>query len=159
MNTFFKTSFSALFLLIILLSSCIKNDALVDNHQAIPRHYWSYLNKVQLPFEISDTTARYNIYINLRHTSEYKYSNIYFLIHLVSPDGKKSVERKEFRLALPDGEWLGKGSGNIYSYQLPFKSNHKFDKAGKYTLMLEQNMRDNPLREVTDVGLRLELAK
>lgn len=159
MNSFLKTPFLGLILLSVIFSSCIKNDALIDTHQAISRHRWSYLNKVQIPFEISDTAARYNLLINLRHTSEYKYSNIFFLIHIILPDGKKFVERKEFRLALPDGEWLGKGAGDIYSYELPYKADYKFNRKGKYVLILEQNMRDNPLREVTDAGLRVELAK
>ena len=146
-------------ILCFLLFSCVRNDAVVDTHQPIPKHHWSYLNKVQVPFQITDTTLRYNLYINLRHTSNYKYSNIFFLIHMISPGGKKTVERKEFTLALPDGEWLGKGSGNVYSYQLPYKSSYKFSKPGKYVLVIEQNMRDNPLREVTDAGIRLEVAE
>jgi gliding motility-associated lipoprotein GldH len=159
MSTVYKSLWLILVVLGGILSSCINNDALIDTHQAIPGHHWSYINKVQVPFKIDDTTARYNISINLRHTSNYKYSNIFFLIHIISPDGKRSTERKEFRLALPDGEWLGKGSGNIYSYQLPYKSGYTFSKKGNYILVIEQNMRDNPLREITDAGLRLEIAR
>lgn len=140
-----------------VLFSCVKNNALTDTHQVISGNHWSYINKVQIPFEIADTAARYNIIINLRHTSDYKYSNIFFLIHIIAPDGKRLTERKEFTLALPDGEWLGKGSGNIYSYQLPYRTGYRFDKKGRYVIVLEQNMRDNPLREVTDAGLRLEI--
>ena len=157
-----KGSYKILLIFLILsagFSSCIKNDALIDTHQAIAGHHWSYLNKVQVPFNIEDTTARYNILINLRHTSDYKYSNIFFLIHIISPEGKRSTERKEFRLAMPDGEWLGKGSGNIYSYQLPYKSGYRFGKKGKHIIVIEQNMRDNPLREITDAGLRIEIAE
>ncbi|HXI00846.1 MAG TPA: gliding motility lipoprotein GldH [Sphingobacteriaceae bacterium] len=159
MNAVMRVFLIAILSLSFGLSSCIRNDALVDTHQAIAGHHWSYLNKVQIPFQIEDTTPGYNILINLRHTADYKYSNIFFLVHILSPDGKRSTERKEFRLALPDGEWLGKGSGNIYSYQLPYKAGYRFNKKGRYVVILEQNMRNNPLREVTDAGLRLELAK
>ncbi|MBC7758415.1 MAG: gliding motility lipoprotein GldH, partial [Phormidesmis sp. FL-bin-119] len=62
----------------------------------------------------------------------------------------------EFKLALPDGEWLGSGSGNLYSYQIPLKENFKFTLKGKYVIELEQNMRDNPLDHVSDVGVRVE---
>lgn len=157
MKTFLRSPFLLLIIFTTSLLSCIKNDALIDTHQAIPGHRWSYLNKVQIPFEITDTTRTYTIYLNLRHTSDYKYSNIFFKIYTISPDRKKSVERKEFKLALPDGEWLGKGTGDIYSYQLPYKKDYRFEKKGKYFIVLEQNMRDNPLREITDAGIRLEM--
>ena len=96
--------------------------------------------------------------INLRHTSKYKYSNIFMLIHITGPDGKKITERREFKLALPDGEWLGSGSGDIYSYQLLFKKSYKFPVKGSYIFELEQNMRDNPLDGVSDAGIRIEKA-
>ncbi len=67
--------------------------------------------------------------------------------------------RQEFQLAMPDGEWLGNGSGNLFSYQLIYKENYKFASTGKYNLIVEQNMRDNPLKAISDVGIYVELAK
>jgi gliding motility-associated lipoprotein GldH len=105
---------------------------------------------------IEDETVAYNIYVNLRHTGDYKYSNIFLRIHTKGQTGKVTTERKEYALAYPDGQWLGKGSGNLYSYQLPFKEQYKFASKGKYLFEIEQNMRDNPLKEITDIGLRIE---
>jgi gliding motility-associated lipoprotein GldH len=141
------------------LSSCLDNVTVTDFNQAISKRTWSYVNKVRVPVTISDKANRYNIYINLRHTGDYKYSNIFLLIHTRGPRGKTVTERKEFTLAYPDGQWLGKGSGNLYSYQLPLKADYSFPDTGKYLFEIEQNMRDNPLREITDVGLRIEKSK
>ncbi len=91
-------------------------------------------------------------------TADYKYSNIFILIHQTNPDKKASTIRYEFKLANADGEWLGDGSGNIYTYQVPFRTNYKFPARGTYTFEMEQNMRDNPLHEVSDVGMRVEKA-
>jgi gliding motility-associated lipoprotein GldH len=44
----------------------------------------------------------------------------------------------------------------LYSYQVPFLIDYKFPVKGTYTFVIEQNMRDNPLREVNDVGIRVE---
>lgn len=140
----------------IWISSCQDPDTVADINQVINNRNWSYVNKIRVPVTIEDESAAYNIYINLRHTADYKYSNIFLLVHSKSPDGKVVTERKEFKLAYPDGQWLGKGSGNMYSYQLPFYEKHRFPRKGKYLFEIEQNMRDNPLKEVTDVGLRVE---
>ncbi|MGV3509299.1 MAG: gliding motility lipoprotein GldH [Sphingobacteriaceae bacterium] len=138
-----------------LFSGCIDN-AIIDVNKEITNRNWSYIKKISVPVEITDHTKSYNLYMNLRHTADYKYSNVFVLIHQISPNRKRATERKEFQLAYPDGEWLGSGSGNLYTYQLMFKENYKFPAPGKYTFVFEQNMRDNPLREVTDVGLRVE---
>jgi gliding motility-associated lipoprotein GldH len=146
---------SVLIIASAMLAGCTDN-AVIDTNFEISNHNWSYIKKVKVPVKITDISKKYNVYFNLRHTADYRYSNIFILIRQTSPDRKTRTDRKEFKLAYPDGEWLGSGSGNIYSYQLPFIQNHTFPKAGTYTFEFEQNMRDNPLREVTDVGLRVE---
>ena len=148
--------FLCIFLVAHVLGSCQDTKAVVDTNQEITRRNWNYTEKIQVPVTIESTDKSYNLYVNLRHTPDYKYSNIFLLIHTTGPDGKRISERKEFKLALPDGEWLGSGSGNMYSHQLLFKGRYKFPLKGKYTFELEQNMRDNPLNDVTDVGMRVE---
>lgn len=144
------------FLALTGFTSCQDTKTVVDSNFEIAGQNWSYTEKVQVPFQIENPGLPYNVFLNLRLTSRYKYSNIFLLIHTTGPDGKKSTERKEFRLALPDGEWLGSGSGNLYSYQIPIKENYKFPLKGKYLIELEQNMRDNPLDFVSDAGIRVE---
>jgi len=143
---------------IIAVQACDDQRTLLDDNLVIPGRNWSYAEKVEIPVEIENADIPYNLYVNLRHTPEYKYSNIFLLIHVISPEGRKTTERREFKLALPDGEWLGSGSGNLYSYQIPFRRNFKFPGKGKYIIELEQNMRDNPLDHVTDAGIRIERA-
>lgn len=140
------------------MTGCKDEKMVVDTNQEIAQRTWSYIDKIKVPVTIPDSSRGYNLFLNLRLSGDYKYSNIFILIHQISPDGKTITERKEIKLALPDGEWLGKGSGNLYSYQVLIRSNYRFPKKGKYVFQLEQNMRDNPLREVTDVGLRVEVA-
>ncbi|SDQ01568.1 gliding motility-associated lipoprotein GldH [Mucilaginibacter sp. OK268] len=146
-------------LLIMLLGSCSNSNWVMDNNTAITDHNWSYVNRIRFDCKIDDDAATYNLYLNLRVTDNYKYSNLFVLIYETSPDKKVSVTRYEVKLAGKDGEWFGKGSGNLYSYQVPFKTNIKFPAKGNYRFEIEQNMRDNPLHEVSDVGLRVEKAK
>lgn len=155
-----KASFFLLAALLgIGLISCRDSSTLVDSNQEIVGRNWGYDNKIKVPIQIEDEKKLYNIYLNLRHSAEYKYANIYVLMHIKGPDGKLVTERKEFKLAEPDGEWLGKGSGNMYSYQLLFKKGYRFLEKGSYSFEIEQNMRDNPLKEITDVGLRVEVSE
>ena len=151
-----KTFFLVMSLLGLI--SCQDAVTIADTNVEFEKLNWSYSEKIRIPVKIEATDISYNLYLNLRHSAAYKYSNIFIIIHIIDPDGKKFSERREFKLALADGEWLGSGSGNMYSYQINFKENYKFPVKGTYIFELEQNMRDNPLDHVSDAGIRVEKA-
>lgn len=149
----------AFFVLIFTVSGCTDKNVIIDQNRSVTDHNWTYLNKFKYDVKIDNEKNPYNLYINLRVTADYKYSNLFLLIGQTGPDKKSSVHRFELTLANKDGEWLGEGSGNLYSYQVPFLTQYKFPAKGIYHFYIEQNMRDNPLREVSDVGLRVEKAE
>ncbi len=154
----FRSTLVCVLFIGLLLSACKTPGALVDEYAPIEQNNWTYLKKVRVAVKVENQTVPYHVFINLRHTADYRYSNIYIRIRQINPDKSTKLFRKEFRLANPDGEWLGTGSGNLYSYQLPIDLNYRFPAKGTYIFELEQNMRDNPLKEITDVGLRVEEA-
>jgi len=139
---------------IALLSGCDENH-LVDSNTALPERNWNYANKIKTVIEIKDAGQPVSIYFKLRLTNNYKYSNIFVLFDLHGSGLKKQTRRYEYRLAQPDGQWNGSGSGNLYTYLLPLLTNYKFPAAGKYALEIEQNMRDNPLKEISDAGIKV----
>ncbi|MEY3678807.1 MAG: gliding motility lipoprotein GldH [Bacteroidota bacterium] len=142
----------------LFFTACENPGALVDEFIPVEQHHWIYQNKIRVSVSIENPAVSYHVYLNLRHTAAYRYSNIYLRIRQINPDKTTKVFRKEYKLANPDGEWLGTGSGNLFSYQLPVYLNFRFPGKGTYIFELEQNMRDNPLKEISDVGLRVEVA-
>jgi gliding motility-associated lipoprotein GldH len=160
MKGFIKNIFKVAFAVILLsFGSCTDKKAVIDQNTAVPNHNWAYSNKFKYDVKIDDEKIPYNIYMNLRVTADYKYSNLFVLITQTGPDKKTTIKRYELTLATKSGEWLGKGSGNLYTYQLPFLTHYKFPLKGIYHFYIEQNMRDNPLKEVSDVGVRIEQAR
>lgn len=155
--------FRKLLLLVILpllaIQGCVDKNVVVDTFESMPKQTWTYVKPVKTTLNVTDSTQAYNIYVNFRHTPEYKYANIWLRFHIIGPNQKDIPVRQEFQLAMPDGKWLGNGSGSLYSYQLIYKQDYKFAGTGKYTLLVEQNMRDNPLRGISDVGIYVEYAK
>jgi len=144
-----------LFLLSILtigMFGC-HTDNLVDTNQEMPQRNWSYVNKLKAVVEIKDQSKAYNLRFKVRHTADYSYSNIFILMHLSGPGQPNITRRYEYKLAEPDGQWLGNGSGNLYDYSFPLLSGFHFPKTGNYTIEIEQNMRDNPLKEISDAGI------
>jgi gliding motility-associated lipoprotein GldH len=157
----FKQSvFCFIIALLFAFTGCSDPKGVMDESISIANHNWIYGNKIKFDVDIKDAQASYNLYLNVRVTSAYRYSNMFVLVYQSQgPTNKATTTRYELKLASPTGEWLGKGSGSMYSYQIPFKQQFRFPVAGKYHFEIEQNMRDNPLRSVSDVGLRVEKAE
>lgn len=148
----------ALVLLIGMMMSSCSDNALVDKNVAIEGRQWDYEYKPGIEVEVTDAQQRYDLFLNLRHTNNYPYSNIFVLLHQRHPNGTRDTTRVEIRLAEPDGRWLGSGSGSLFSHQQLVRGNYTFPDTGRYVFSFEQNMRENPLPEITDVGIRISPA-
>ena len=132
--------------------------SVVDSNFEIPERKWTYRNHIKTSFVIKDASKAYNLCFKLRHTADYHYANIFVLVHF-KDEKNKITRRYQYRLAKNDGEWLGSGSGNVFAYKLPLLTNYHFTHAGNYEIEIEQNMRDNPLVEVSDAGVLVEEVK
>lgn len=141
-------------LMLLGLGSCT-NDTIFDQNIAINNRSWSYDEKPSFTIDIKDNSVKYNIYINLRHTGTYAYSNLYLLLH---EKGNKLIDtsfRKEIKLAELDGRWIGKSAASLYEIEYLAKENFTFPDTGVYTFSIEQNMRENPLKDIADIGLKV----
>jgi len=138
----------------LLFTSC-QNSVIFEKYNKIPEYKWQYNNKESFTFRIKDTTTTYNVYLNLRHTGNYQFSNIWIMIYIKNPDGKISFKRHEFTLAAIDGKWLGQGMGDIMDHKLIFEKNLRFSE-GEYTIVLQHDMRMDELPSIMDVGISIE---
>ncbi|WP_158825774.1 gliding motility lipoprotein GldH [Mucilaginibacter lacusdianchii] len=154
-----RSLLSVLFITGLAIAGCTDSKAVMDNNTEIASQNWSYGKKVVYDVVIDNPDVAYNLYFNTRVTASYRYANMFVIIYQNGPQLPKKGIRYEFKLASPTGEWLGKGSGSMYSYQVPFQKGVRFPAKGTYHFEIEQNMRDNPLKAVNDVGLRVERAE
>lgn len=137
-----------------LVTSC-SDAALIDKNIPIENRSWDYANKPSIEVQVLDTSQRYDVYLNFRHTNQYAYSNVFVLLQQQYPGGLTDTTRVEIKLAESDGRWLGNGSGSIFSHQQLVKKHYSFPDTGRYIFTFEQNMRKNPLPAVADVGIRI----
>jgi len=136
------------------LSACDAN-TVVDQNTVIENRTWSYEKVPQYKVHITDLSKTYNVYINFRHTTEYAYSNLFLLITQTNPNKSSTRYRKEIKLAELDGRWTGKSAGSLYAHQVLLHKNYTFPDTGIYTFTIAQNMRENPLKEIVDIGLKV----
>ena len=135
--------------------SCTNELLIYENNQGFENNTWVYDDPKTFSFDIKDSSVFINLFINLRITTDYPYSNIYMFLHSDYPNGYTDIDTLEFFLADKDGYWLGDNSGTVVENSALI-SRGNFPVSGTYTFKLEQAMRNDSLPEVLDVGIRIE---
>ncbi|RSK35379.1 gliding motility lipoprotein GldH [Hymenobacter metallilatus] len=144
-----------------LLGACNPNEVFEKNTDlkspAGEPYVWAVQDKPTFEFDIPDTTQRYNVYFNIRNAADYEFYNLYVRHTLTGPDGRP-ISRQLHQMLLMDpqtGEPRGDGSGDIFDHRFLALPNQKFSQTGPYKIMLEQYMRQDQLRGIMAVGVRV----
>jgi gliding motility-associated lipoprotein GldH len=145
----------ALFTAIALLNSCDKTRVMEENQQ-IKDASWAYEDDKTFTADINDTSQVYNIYINVRHSFQFEWRNVWVNIETTFPDGKKMDKRVNLVLSEPDGHWFGECTGDNCYLPVLIQANAWFPQPGKYSFKVAQDMRVNPLANLKSVGMRIE---
>ena len=145
--------------LILSFTSCDKNKVF-ETYIEVENANWKKENVASFEFAAVDTTTAHNLYINVRNTGMYPYSNLYLFVTMKGPNGGVLKDTVNCVLANNRGKWLGKGIGDLWDLKIPYVGGFKFAQAGNYVVTLEQGMRvENGLEGITDIGLRVEKVK
>lgn len=146
------------FFLFIVLLSCDSNKVF-EEYIEVENANWQKENIASFEFEAKDTSTAHNLYINIRNTGDYPYSNLYLFVTMQGPNGGLLKDTVNCILADNRGEWLGKGIGDLWDLRIPYVGGFKFAQKGNYVVSFEQAMRvEDGLKGITDVGLRVETA-
>jgi gliding motility-associated lipoprotein GldH len=143
---------------ILSVAGCSQVDTLrvYEKNIQIPDDAWDYNFHPSFDVNITDTSSLYNIYVTIRHTDAYRFSNIWLLITTKYPGENPVTNRVELPLADPQGNWLGTGMDDIFFHRILIQQNAIFDKTGVYHFSFEQDMRQDPLLNMMSAGLRIE---
>ena len=139
-----------------LLAACEPNRTF-ERNISIPSGEWQRANPVELSISISDTTAAYSMYLTVRHTTSYPFSNLWLNIKTTYPSGNSGTLREQVYLGdNQEMRWKGDCIRDICLVQIPVVEGHRFSEEGEYHFTIEHIMRTNPLPDILDIGLRIE---
>lgn len=157
-NSLRFASFLFLVFVGISLVGCNKH-RLIDETQLVENQQWNYADAKSFDVEIADTTQTYSIYINLRHSFQFEWRNLWVNITTTFPNGKEYTKRINLLLSEPDGHWYGDCLGDNCDMRIAIQQKALFPLPGKYTFKIAQDMRQNPINYVKSVGLCIEPTK
>ena len=144
------------------MASC-NNKTVFASYTATDNGSWAQDNVEQFEFSELDTISSHHMFINIRNDETFAYSNLFLIAELNKPNGETITDTLEYEMAMPNGEWLGKGYGSLKENKLWYQENIVFESSGVYTLRLTHAMRKNGsiegvmnLQGITDVGFQIE---
>jgi len=147
----------------LIFISC--DEHLVASDTTAIQGAWDKENEIQFSLPQMDSLENYHLFLNVRNTNDYPFNNLYLIVSMDFPFGKTITDTLEYRMANPDGSWLGNGIGGVKENKLWYKENVAFFEPGNYQLRISQAVRNNgevggvsQLQGITDVGYSIEKA-
>ena len=142
-----------IFLFIVLLSSC--TDKPIYSESKSFSDAWHFADSVHFDLPAPDTIEAYAMVLNVSHTTDYPFQNIYFRISTAFPSGRRVSTLLNIDLADKSGAWYGDCRGKNCNLQAPIRENFYFSESGAYKITMEQFTRVDPLTGLTRLKLEL----
>ncbi|HQU60535.1 MAG TPA: gliding motility lipoprotein GldH [Saprospiraceae bacterium] len=139
----------------ILFSSCGPNYRFEKVYE-MEAEQWPYADTLDFTFNIEDTSAIYNLYLEVGHSTSYGFQNLYTQVYTRFPSGERIKELLSLELAGKGGTWLGDCGKDYCTLRIPIQEGAFFNQAGNYTITLQQYMRVDPVAGVRSIAFKLE---
>ena len=138
-----------------LLISCSDENIIFNEYVDIENTQLSYKDTIIFQTSILDTINLHNVFLQLRTSTDYKWSNMFIFSEIYFPNNKTRTDTFEVFLMDKNGNWNGDKSGIVANFKHSLYKNIKFPIKGDYKFKLIQAMRDTILKEVISVGLKI----
>ncbi len=160
-----QNKLSRIFIFLLFgLTSCDSN-RVFDEYKSVTNQ-WHKDSVIQFSINPPDSIKPYNLFINIRNSNDYKFSNLFLIVEINYPNGKGVIDTLGYIMAKPNGEFLGTGFSDIKENKLWYKESFVFSEMGEYNINIQHAMRENGnikgvenLEGITDVGFRIEQAQ
>ena len=137
--------------------SCDKNEVYYSYHE-LKNGEWSKFDTLKFDIDSSlvAPNANYKITVELSINNNYSYRNIWLYAQDNISDSTFLNYSQQYTLADEYGKWYGSGFGAIYQISLNYKHAVRFNEKRDYCIKLLHGMRDEPLKNIEKVGIKIE---
>ena len=146
----------ALVFIIFFAMSC-KNGQKEEYYHIFENKEWNTDSIVRFEAENTDTSFTYDLYAMIRHTTNYRFQNLFLFTEI---QGKKDT--LEIILSEKNGKWNGRGFGDVKELKIKIANNIRFSQGLMDDISFEQAMRYqdlekiNELQEILAIGITIQ---
>ena len=143
------------FLSLFLLVCCNTNTE--SSYSVFEEDSWHADSIITLSHSVVDTITKQNLYLKIRHTTDFEYQNIFLFV-----DFQQKRDTIEVTLSEKNGKWLGSGFGDIKEVEYCFAKEVIFNSKKTSNVTFEQAMRygDQPvitnLKGIIALGINIK---
>ncbi|MBK8502364.1 MAG: gliding motility lipoprotein GldH [Saprospiraceae bacterium] len=146
---------SVLIILPLMIMACGKSH-FYETSLEIEQSNWSYNDTLSYNVNIRDTSIHYDIGLEIVHTTDFAYQNLYIQILTVFPDGKLLSQTLPIDFADHTGLWYGKCRGETCTLKVMLQENALFNQLGDHDFKIMQYMRIDPVPGIKEVAMILD---
>ncbi len=135
--------------------SCSGDRVIYEEVHDIENGQWAYGQSHAFNFEIVDTNLDYRLLLYLEYFTDYRWQNFYTEITTTIPGDSIKKDIISLELASKTGQWYGKCNSQSCRLTIPLQEKVRFEKPGNYSISFDQYMRDEDVRGISAIGLKL----
>lgn len=141
----------------LLLAACHDN-TVYHSYKTIPTGGWNKSDTLVYALPTSIPAGTYRMTIGIRHQENYSYRDLWLGISQNVKDTLVyTTDTLQLFLADKTGDWNGNGPGGLYQFtQLYAPSFTITQDGGSRNIRIVHIMTDNPLKGISDIGVRLQ---
>jgi gliding motility-associated lipoprotein GldH len=145
-----------LFVLISISFSCSKEKVILEREIDVKESIgWMFSDSLSVDFSISDTNRLYAMRLQLNHTPDFNFENVYTRIHTLFPDGKLSAQILSLALTNETGAWVGQCNKTDCKVEISLQEQIIFPEKGNYKITIAQYMRTDTLSGIGNIRFLL----
>ena len=135
--------------------ACNRSGVVFDDSVRLEHPTWHRDSVVKFEVTIDNIASTYESAILVRNSGDYDYQNIWLFVTEIAPDSTSHRDTIQYYLADNYGRWLGSGIGSLYTNLYYYKEEMRYSQVGTYTYIIEQAMREDGLKGITNIGLQI----
>ena len=145
-----------LFVLISISLSCSNEKVILEKEVDVEESIgWIFKDSLSVNFSISDTNRLYAMRLQLNHTPDFNFENVYTRIHTLFPDGKLSAQLLSLSLTKETGAWAGQCNKTNCKVEIALQEQIIFPAQGNYKITIAQFMRTDTLSGIGNIRFQL----
>jgi gliding motility-associated lipoprotein GldH len=132
------------FFLLLFLSSC--QEQFLYKKTIRLEEQWSYNDSLRFEIPITDTTRLYELSLDVEHTKDYPFQNIYTYFTTQYPSGAHNNRVVNIDFADQTGQWYGKCGRETCRLSVVLQQNAYFNELGTHIVTVAQFTRQAELK-------------
>ena len=142
------------------LIACQSNGQVFEEHKELsPKLEWLKKDAREFQVPINDSGINYDLSLSFRYVTGYQYQSVNVKVTETSPSGNETVKEYELKVKDSKGDYIGDVAYDIWDSKHLIEPNKAYKETGIYSYRIEQNMADDPLDFVMEIGILLNKVK